>query len=487
MNDTREDGPVIPGPDSYVYGETPEAEESAPVSPGPDATAPDGPAVDGLPPLAAESTVPPAPVDYGPEIPDDEIEPPIVRHDPYATTRSDPWMDRALDAIGRVMVLVRRDLADFPILEGRDPKGADIDAMVDKHVAFLRPILRREQATDIAYDELEKMRSERIAKKREAVSMVLPAADLARVVGPQSAPSLGGAISRVAPIAGGIGAAAVTLLVPRNLDYGQTFALGKGIRARQGTGQRSIEIEREVPDVIGTKWARIPVDAERVSGPDGRTMLRVDAAQLEQVVGAEAAAEVLKQAGIVAGGRGTAMLSEVARIAAETTVPLVVEMHVASKEASRAIVTHREATKEEVERDCTRYSQFERIGQEAVKDAKKAGLNPGLLYGRKVHTQAGKELNRSLAKRLDEEGIHELNLDVALLEGKRFSYRPRGSSVPDVVEIRKDGTVCIYDYKTGGSPFTADKMEQYLREVETYVTIQKYGYTRIIVMPIRLD
>ena len=89
------------------------------------------------------------------------IEPPVERHDPFAAIRDLPWMNRRLSPSGRIMTLVRRDLEAFAVLEGREPNGADIDAVVQKHVDYMTPILRREQATDAVYDELDRRRAER--------------------------------------------------------------------------------------------------------------------------------------------------------------------------------------------------------------------------------------------------------------------------------------------------------------------------------------
>lgn len=91
-------------------------------------------------------------------------EPPIVRHDPFAWMRNAPWMDRRLSPSGRAAYLLRRDLKAFPVIEGRDPNHADLDAIVQRTVDYIVPIIRREQATDIVYEELEKRREERIAK-----------------------------------------------------------------------------------------------------------------------------------------------------------------------------------------------------------------------------------------------------------------------------------------------------------------------------------
>jgi hypothetical protein len=109
----------------------------------------------------SDETAPPAQV-LLPEPPPVE-EPPIERHDPFAYMRNAPWMDRRLSASGRAAALLRRDLKAFPVIEGRDPNHADLDAIVKRTVDYIVPIIRREQATDFIYEELEKRREARIA------------------------------------------------------------------------------------------------------------------------------------------------------------------------------------------------------------------------------------------------------------------------------------------------------------------------------------
>jgi len=100
------------------------------------------------------------------EVPAAELppeEPEIVRHDPFAYMRGAPWMNRKLGPSGRAAAFLRRELKTFPVIEGREPNGADLDAIVKRTVDTMVPIFKREQATDIAYDELEKRRAARIA------------------------------------------------------------------------------------------------------------------------------------------------------------------------------------------------------------------------------------------------------------------------------------------------------------------------------------
>jgi hypothetical protein len=153
MNEPTEPGAETAGAATHVLPEihfTPDGqhfvEPSEETQPPGDAPPAQGPYAEALPPGE-----PPA------------EEPPIERHDPFAYMRKAPWMDRRLSASGRAAALLRRDLKAFPVIEGRNPNHADLDAIVKRTVDYIVPIIKREQATDFVYDELEKRREARIA------------------------------------------------------------------------------------------------------------------------------------------------------------------------------------------------------------------------------------------------------------------------------------------------------------------------------------
>lgn len=135
----------------------------------PEASAPE-PLPEPVPAPGIDATTEPVPVELPPEEPPPEEpppeEPPIERHDPFADMRNAPWMNRKLSASGRAAYLLRRDLKAFPVIEGREPNHADLDAIVKRTVDYIVPIIKRERATDYAYDVLEEKWQTRIAEKR---------------------------------------------------------------------------------------------------------------------------------------------------------------------------------------------------------------------------------------------------------------------------------------------------------------------------------
>jgi len=86
---------------------------------------------------------------------------------------------------------------------------------------------------------------------------------------------------------------------------------------------------------------------------------------------------------------------------------------------------------------------------------------------------------------LKEMGIRQLRPEIALQARVELSYRRKGSSVLDVLEIPpKGGAVCVYDFKTGNATFPDGTMIRYAREAGAFVEGLKMGYTRVYVVPI---
>jgi hypothetical protein len=134
---------------------------------------------------------------------DDAIEPPIVRHDPFEYMRGARWMNRKLSPQARAARRLQEELEAFPVLEGREPNTADIDAMAKRVVDGMVPIFRREQLTDMAYDILEEKRQARIAENRP--KLVAGPSDLDADVGNRNDMTLEGEEGRVEGLVGGAG------------------------------------------------------------------------------------------------------------------------------------------------------------------------------------------------------------------------------------------------------------------------------------------
>ncbi len=434
-----------------------------------------------------------------PGLTDDEIEPPIQRHDPFAWMRNAPWMNRRLSPSGRAAYLLRRDLEAFPVIEGRDPNHADLDAIVKRTVDYIVPIIKREQATDFAYEELEKRREDRIAQAR-AASLALPAA-AGEVVG--TLPSIGAAAARVAPVvAGAAGAAAgglATLVVPTNFE-GETFPLGDRLRARRRVGQNSIEIERQVDNGlldsgVGATWEKLPVAAQFVPDAPGRDLLQIDAIQLEHAVGKEAADRLLQQGGIAADGlTGVAKDIHDAMVRHRLDgVPAgpggaepppgflpIMEMRITSSVDGGTTISHAEILDEKVAKYCPNYPEMQRIGMNAKATVDTAGMPMGRERGKAIHKLAEAELKTAEVERqLRDGGMQDIRVERAFLKGEPIGFLKSGSSKIDVVEKIGEDAVCVYDFKTGGAKFPDHVRERYLKEAAAYFNVK-----HVFVLPV---
>ncbi|MDP1838920.1 MAG: hypothetical protein Q8N31_27695 [Reyranella sp.] len=158
---SEETAPPAAAPPAQATPQEPLPEESLPAELGPS-----GPVIEERPAPAEPPAQEPPAEEAAAE------EPPMERHDPFAYMRKAPWMDRRLSASGRAAALLRRDLKAFPVIEGRDPNHADLDAIVKRTVDYIVPIIKREQLTDYAYDVLEEKRQARIAKRRSAANEI---------------------------------------------------------------------------------------------------------------------------------------------------------------------------------------------------------------------------------------------------------------------------------------------------------------------------
>lgn len=434
-----------------------------------------------------------------PGLTDDEIEPPLERHDPFAYMRNAPWMNRRLSPSGRAAFLLRRDLEAFPVIEGRDPNHADLDAIVKRTVDYIVPIIRREQATDIVYEELEKRREERIAKVR-AASLAVPAAasEVASML-----PSVGAAVARLAPVVAGAAGAAVgglaTLVVPTNFE-GETFLLGDGVRARRRVGQRSIEIERQADNGllgsgVGAKWEKLPVAAQFVSDAAGRDLLQIDSVQLERAVGKEAADRLLQQGGVAADGltgRAKDIHDSMVRRRADG-VPAgpggiepppgflpIMEMRITSSVDGGATISHAEIPDEKAAKYCPNYLEMQRIGMNAKATVDAAGMPMGRERGKAIHKLNEAELKTAgIERQLRAGGMQELLVEKSFFKGKQIGFMKSGGSKIDVVEKIGADTVCVYDFKTGSATFPDRVRERYLKEAAAYFNVK-----HVFVLPV---
>jgi hypothetical protein len=300
-------------------------------------------------------------------------------------------------------------------------------------------------------------------------------------IGGQIGQFVGRIASAVAPYVGAAGTvAAATLpliLIPTNTQSG-TVELDKGLRARIRPGQRSVALERKADGGFlgtgfGAKWENLPIDAEIAWGPQGRA-IRINPEQLKEALGEEQANRVLAAAGATPPSEPQVI-----------PPPLAYEMRIGDFVRGDARPSFREASEERVSQVCQNYPTIYRFALEASQGARVAGIPNGLTYGNRVDREAKAKI-REMSQVLEKNGIRILQPEIALRNGEKFTYFPRGSSVLDVLEIYDNETICIYDFKTGGARFPDDVMTRYIKEAALYAEAEKLGYKYIYAIPVRV-
>ena len=419
---------------------------------------------------------------------DDEIEPPIERHDPFAWMRGARWMDRRLSPSGRAAILLRRDLKAFPVIEGRDPNHADLDAIVQRTVDYIVPIIKREQATDFAYEELEKRREERIAQAR-AASLAVPAAAEAAKAAARGAVSVLAATPAGALASAALGAAIA--LRPTTPDDG-TFDLGEELRLRTPSGSLEGEIERRV----GDRWESSGIRAALNSGTGARVLVD-DVAGFANAVGADVAGRLVDRGvigGRVASAGGAKDIHDAIVRRRLDGVPAgpggvepppgflpIMEMRITSSIDGGTTISHAEIADEDAKRFCPNYLMVQKIGLEAGVRIDATGLPKGPERGKAIHKIAEAELKTAEVERqLRAGGMQELLVErIFPMDDNNPRYLRSGSSKIDVVERIGKDAVCVHDFKTGSATFPDHVRERYLREVAKH-----FGVNTVYVLPV---
>ena len=460
MNEPNEPGAESPGAEPFVLPEI--------------RVTPDAPPAEEPPTEEPPAEQPPA------------EEPPIERHDPFAYMRGARWMDRRLSPSGRAAVLLRRDLEAFPVIEGRDLNHADLDAIVQRTVDYIVPIIKREQATDIVYEELEKRRDERIAQVR-AASLALPAAaEAAKAAARGVAPLLAAMPAGVLAPA----VAAAVALKPTTPDDG-TFGLGEELRLRTPSGSLEGEIERRV----GDRWESSGIRAALNSGLGARVLVD-DIAGFANAVGADVAGW-LADRGVVAGRAASAGVAKDIQDAIVRRrvdgVPAgpggvepppgflpIMEMRITSSVDGGTTISHAEISDENATRYCPNYLEMQRIGMNAKATVDAAGIPKGPERGKAIHKLTETELKTAEVERqLRAGGMQELLVEQIFPDTGKPRYLKSGSSKIDVVEKIGADAVCVYDFKTGSATFPDHVRERYLKEAAAYFKVK-----HVFVLPV---
>ena len=211
----------------------------------------------------------------------------------------------------------------------------------------------------------------------------------------------------------------------------------------------------------------------------------VDSKKLVSIIGAEPMDRLLAVPGVATANQANERAATTASLedpsngtVATDLIPHVLEVRVGISEDGGKTVFHHELTDEEVTRYCPSYLEFQDIGLQAGRAVAATGLQNGKDYGQAVHLRARDDVRKIAAVQamLENRGIHELQSEFGILNGRQQGYRIRGTSVLDVLEISDTGTACVYDFKTGNARFTKSTIEQYGEETGEYMRLKGYPY-----------
>lgn len=332
-------------------------------------------------------------------------EPPIERHDPFAHMRGAPWMNRKLTPSGRAAAFLRRELEDFPAIEGRDPNQADLDAIVKRTVDNMVPILRREQATDTAYDELE--------KRRQNIHLA---------GWPGKAPRVD---PRLAP---------PPVLPPRS--EGTPFTP----TPPSSTSPPPLTAPQAQPLVLSTPKAELLPEFWDVVPPDLRKLVR-------PIPGGHVILEP-----------GEAFVLPGAPIPNPSTQALIhwygqlVGTGGAQGRGVTAIVE-----RDDIVRTDPRYGLLEDLAKQAMESV---GPGRGRVHGTHVHTAFAKLVKDAV----DQGKLPNVRTEVSYMEDEMAKhYGQSGSLRVDVIwEDKKSGTLKIYELKTGAAKLTERRVDRTL-------------------------
>jgi hypothetical protein len=131
-------------------------------------------------------------------------------------------------------------------------------------------------------------------------------------------------------------------------------------------------------------------------------------------------------------------------------------------------------TREEVDQACPRHGEVQQYTDEAADAVRRGGrFISGADFGTRVHSQ--------LKQAVDQLKDPDLRAEVSAIKSGPATYGQPNSIRVDVLENVRNGTVCVYDIKTGRSPLTLARMFEIASNVHSYYA----GTRRILVIEVR--
>ena len=271
------------------------------------------------------------------------------------------------------------------------------------------------------------------------------------------------------------------LLTPTNTPA-TTYELGDGLRAQSAPGQRSVSIERRVDDGLlgtgwGAKWEQLPVEAEMGPGTDGIVGLKINPDQLRAAVGEETANRVLN----APGGKDNSPLVPPVSNSSKIEVRIGASINGGEKTEIR------KATAEEIEKLCSTYPEYLRMGTKIADDLKAAGWKSGPKYGTHAHGLLADQIEIQNAIEADCRPEGSWNASgVRTSRGMPKTYS-KGYFKLDMLELyRNYATVCVFDLKTGRATISEARIRRSNAKWTHIRDISGFGYPNVYFIPIHV-
>jgi hypothetical protein len=131
-------------------------------------------------------------------------------------------------------------------------------------------------------------------------------------------------------------------------------------------------------------------------------------------------------------------------------------------------------TREETDASCPRNGQVQSLTDEAKAKIEQEGNYLGA-------TAKGTRIHGALKRSIDALADDNFRAEVSVIKSEAAGYGKRNSVRVDVFENVGDGTVCVYDIKTGKSILTGPRMQEIANNVHSYYP----GTLKVVVIETR--
>lgn len=125
----------------------------------------------------------------------------------------------------------------------------------------------------------------------------------------------------------------------------------------------------------------------------------------------------------------------------------------------------RELTRDEVDQACPRHAEVQSIANQVATFTHRGEYESAQAYGTAVHMKIRDEINGPPTVPPSPPRDPDFRAEVSVLKSMEVRYGDKDSKRIDVYENPRNGTVCVYDIKTGESLLTLPRMAELAKQV----------------------